>query len=106
MIKTAVENNQNLVVEGCYIPFNWKADFSEEYLEHIYYYCLVMAKKYIENHFADIKGYENVIEGRLYDSFLSQEILIKENDFNLEACKKYRCDYILINDEYKVDVEL
>lgn len=24
MIKTAIENNQNLIIEGCYIPFNWK----------------------------------------------------------------------------------
>lgn len=27
MIKTAIENNQNLIVEGCYIPFNWAEDF-------------------------------------------------------------------------------
>ena len=24
MIKTAIENNQNLIVEGCYIPFDYK----------------------------------------------------------------------------------
>ena len=35
MIKTAIENNQNLIVEGCYIPFDWKKDFTEEYLQHI-----------------------------------------------------------------------
>ena len=23
MIKTAIENRQNLIVEGCYIPFDW-----------------------------------------------------------------------------------
>ena len=23
MIKTAVENHQNLIVEGCYVPFAW-----------------------------------------------------------------------------------
>ncbi|MDR5587420.1 MULTISPECIES: adenylate kinase [Clostridium] len=106
MAKTAIENNQNLVVEGCYIPFDWKDDFSDEYLEHIQYYCLVMTKKYIDNHFSDIKRYANVIEGRIDDLFLSPEMMIKENDFNLEMCKKYRCDYILIDDEYKVDVEL
>ncbi|WP_353096048.1 hypothetical protein [Tissierella praeacuta] len=106
MVKTAIENDQNLVVEGCYIPFNWKDDFSDKYLKHIRYYCLVMTKKYIDNHFSDIIGYENVIEGRLYDSFLRPEMLIKENDSNLKMCKKYRCDYILIDDEYKVDVEL
>ena len=32
IIKTAIENKQNLVVEGCYIPHSWNKDFSEEYL--------------------------------------------------------------------------
>lgn len=41
MIKTAIENDQNLIVEGCYIPFNWKDDFDKRYLEKIKYYCLV-----------------------------------------------------------------
>ena len=27
MVKTAIENKQNLIVEGCYIPFNWAEDF-------------------------------------------------------------------------------
>ena len=31
MLKTAVENHQNMIIEGCYIPFNWKSDFSAEY---------------------------------------------------------------------------
>ncbi len=35
MIKTAIENKQNLIVEGCYIPFDWEKSFSEEYLKNI-----------------------------------------------------------------------
>lgn len=35
MIKTAIENKQNLIVEGCYIPFDWRADFESEYLAEI-----------------------------------------------------------------------
>lgn len=27
MVKTAIENDQNLIVEGCYIPFSWREDF-------------------------------------------------------------------------------
>ena len=27
MIKTTIENKQNLIVEGCYIPFDWQNDF-------------------------------------------------------------------------------
>ena len=29
-VKTAIENGQNLIVEGVYIPFDWKKDFDEE----------------------------------------------------------------------------
>ena len=27
MVKTAIENDQNMIVEGCYIPFDWRQDF-------------------------------------------------------------------------------
>lgn len=64
MIKTAIENDQNLIVEGCYIPFDWSKDFESEYLDHIKFYCLVMSDKYIRNHFDDIKKYASVVENR------------------------------------------
>ena len=32
MIKTVVENRQNLVVEGCYIPEDWRNDFDAHML--------------------------------------------------------------------------
>ena len=35
IIKTAIENKQNLIVEGCYIPFDYEKDFTKEYLENI-----------------------------------------------------------------------
>ena len=35
MVKTAIENKQNLVVEGCYIPFNWQKGFENEYTKII-----------------------------------------------------------------------
>ena len=35
IIKTVIENRQNLIVEGCYIPFDWKKDFEETYLKEI-----------------------------------------------------------------------
>ena len=56
IIKTAIENRQNLIVEGCYIPSDWKGDFSNEYLNEIRYFCLVMSKNYIKQHFSDIKN--------------------------------------------------
>ena len=102
IIKTAIENRQNLIVEGCYIPFSWQEDFSEEYLQHIRCRWLIMSEAYIRGHFADIRGYANVIEQRLDDSDLSMEALIRENKWNLEQCQKYGCEYLWIHEEYKI----
>ena len=106
MIKTAIENKQNLIVEGCYIPYDWEKDFETEYLDNIRYYCLVMSEKYIRTHFADIKEYANVIENRLDDESCTLESLIEDNRQVLEQAIEYKVNYILIDDDYKIDVDL
>lgn len=106
MIKTAIENRQNLVVEGCYIPFDWAKDFDKEYLREIRFYCLVMSKKYIEEHFDNICKFASVIEDRVDDEGWTKEIAHGENAQMLEKCIKYGAEYILIDDEYRVDIEL
>ena len=103
MIKTAIENKQNLIVEGCYIPFNYKDDFEKEYLDNIKYYCLVMSEDYIKNHFEDIKKYANVIENRICDSFSLNDVLA-DNANVLENAKKHDVDYILIDDKYEINI--
>lgn len=106
MIKTAIENKQNMIVEGGYIPFDWQESFTPEYLEHIRFTCLVMSKKYIQNHFDDILRYESVVEERGYDAGLTTEGFIEENRAYRESCEKHGLDYILIDDKYDVDIEL
>lgn len=103
MVKTAIENKQNLIVEGCYIPFDWKTDFAEEYLQNIRYLCLIFAKTYIENHFATIAEYGSVIEKRLDDSDLSKEDLFRDNEENLQQCKAHGCPYALVEDIFDPD---
>ena len=106
MIKTAIENKQNLIVEGCYIPFDWQKDFAAEYLKHIKYYCLVMSEGYIRNHFDDIKGYANVIEQRLDDDGCTMESVLEDNANMLVLAEKYQVNYVLIEEEYEIDIEL
>ena len=103
MIKTAIENNQNLIVEGCYIPFDWKKDFESGYLESIRYYCLVMSQNYIMKHFDTVKKYANVIEKRLNDEDYTMESAIRENSLILEQAEKHNVNYILIDDEYSLN---
>ena len=103
MIKTAIENKQNLIVEGCYIPFDWQKDFDAEYLEYIRYYCLVMSDEYIKNHFADIKTYANVIEARIDDDCTIESVLA-DNAQILALAQKHNVNYILIEDKYEIDI--
>ena len=103
MIKTAIENKQNLIVEGCYIPFDWQKDFDAEYLENIRYYCLVMSEKYIKNHFEDIKAYANVIEARIDDDCTIESVLA-ENAQILALAQKHNANYILIEDKYEINI--
>ena len=44
IVKTAIENKQNLIIEGCYIPFDWRRDFEERYLSSIRFICLARMK--------------------------------------------------------------
>ena len=106
MVKTAVENEQNLVVEGCYIPFDWQADFDEKYLSQIRYICLILSERYIRSHFTDIKSYASVIERRLDDADYTMESALQDNAKTLDMCKKHNVNYLLIDDEYHVDLEL
>ena len=106
MVKTDVENEQNLIVEGCYIPFDWAKDFELEYLEHIKYYCLVLSENYIRNHFNDVKRYANIIEDRLDDEWCKMESVLADNAEFLSLAKKYNVNYILIEDKYEINVEL
>ena len=106
MIKTAIENKQNLIVEGCYIPFDWQKDFGSEYLENIKYFCIEMSEEYIRNHFADIKKYANAIENRLDDEWCTLESVLADNAEMLSLAQTYHVNYILIEDEYEINIDL
>ncbi len=83
IIKTAIENSQNLIIEGCYIPINWKDSFEKEYLDNIKFLCLVMSENYIKTHFNTIKKYENIVETRICDDFCIEDA-IKDNKYYMQ----------------------
>ena len=99
IIKTAIENNQNLIVEGCYVPLDWQESFTSEYLKEIECYCLVMSEKYIRNRFDDILRYADVAEKRLNDN-CSIESLIKDNLHYLSYALNNEVKLILIDNEF------
>ena len=102
MVKTAIENGQNLIAEGCYIPFDWAADFEPGYREHIKYVCLVMSENYIRNHFDDIRSHADAIEKRLDDSGLTMESVLADNEHNLAMANKYHLRVAYIDEAYEI----
>lgn len=105
MIKTAIENGQNLIIEGCYIPFDWKKDFSVDHLENIRFFCLVMSENYIRTHFNDIRQYADVIEKRMNDDCTLESVL-KDSARTLTLAQRNEINYILIDNNYKIDIDL
>lgn len=106
MIKTAIENGQNLIVEGCYIPFDWQSDFDKGYLEAIRYYCLIMSEEYIRGSYTDIKAHACDIERRLDDNCCTLDSLLSDNAEMLSLAKAHSANYILIKDKYEIQIEL
>lgn len=105
IVKTVIENNQNLIIEGCYIPFDWQNDFDDDYLKHIKYYCIIMTEEYIKNNFSDILSCASIIEARGEEDLLMED-MISENQNNLLMCKKYGHTYILIDKDYSIDMDI
>ena len=103
MMKTVIENGQNLVVEGGYIPRNWKDELADDYLKEIRAFCLVMSRKYIENHFADIRQYACAMEQRRDDSWCTKDFLLAENARYAVMCDNNVFQRILIDATYDME---
>ena len=105
MIKTAVENKQNLVVEGCYVPFGWRADFSQEYLDDIRFICLALTDEYIDAHFSDIKKHASDIESRLDDSYCTVTSLKEDNKRVIDGFTVAGEKVSLVESDYEQSIE-
>ena len=88
MVKTAVENKQNLIVEGCYIPYDWRQEFDEQYLAQIRFICLAMTEVYIENHFDEIISHESEVEARLVEADCTIAGLTADNKRYIDGFRK------------------
>ena len=100
MIKTAVENCQNLVVEGCYVPFDWRKDFEAEYLADIRFVCLAMTDTYIDANFGAIREHCSDVESRYYEFDLEPEWLKEEHRRIVEGFRAAGEEVALIDGDY------
>lgn len=100
MVKTAIENKQNLIVEGCYIPFNWRLDFDDRYLPSIRFICLAMSDAYIDAHFEEILRHESDIETRLIEADCTSESLKADSHAYREGFARSGEQVTLIDTNY------
>lgn len=101
MVKTAIENKQNLIVEGCYVPPNWRKDFSEEYLQSMESVCLAMSDAYIDAHFGEISEHACDIEARLNDSSCTPDALKEDNRRCIDAFTQCGEEITIIDSSYE-----
>ena len=101
IVKTAVENKQNLIVEGCYIPFDWRKDFDARYLPSLRFICLAMTDAYIDAHFTEIMEHGSDIEARLDDSDCTADGLKMDNRKVIEGYRKAGEAVVLIDADYE-----
>ncbi|MBQ3868754.1 MAG: adenylate kinase [Clostridia bacterium] len=101
MIKTAIENGQNLIVEGCYVPFDWRKDFSDDYLKSIDFICLALTDNYIDARFDDIKAHASDIESRVNDDYCAIESVKFDNHQFIRGFAQAGEDVFLIDRNYE-----
>lgn len=107
MVKTAIENNQSMILEGCYIPGEWRESFlteknPENYLDNITCVFIVMSEDYIRNNFSSIVDYANVIEHRIDDNPDMERLIMCSRNFKAD-CEKFGIRCIEIDKEYDID---
>lgn len=105
IIKTAIENRQELIVEGCYVPFDWRRDFDARYLSSIRFLCLAMTDAYIDARFDAIKAHASDVEARLDDSDLTPDRLKADNRAVIECFRRTGEPVALIETDWETAVE-
>ena len=100
MVKTAIENQQNLIVEGCYIPAEWRRDIDQRYLEHIKFICLAMSEEYIEDHFDAIIVHESEVENRLIKADCTADDLKQCNRWFIDLFSSVGEKVVIIEDDF------
>lgn len=105
MIKTVIENHQNLIVEGVSVPYRWRTSFDEKYQSSIRFICLAFTEDFINSHFAEIKEHSSDIENRLYDDNCTIDCLKADNKDYINGFKAAGEKVFLIKSDYEQTIQ-
>ncbi|MBO7738979.1 MAG: 2-phosphoglycerate kinase [Oscillospiraceae bacterium] len=104
IIMTAVENNQNLIIEGCYLPPDKIAALPEEYRKHIISFYLALGYHYAQEHYDDILAHRSDIENRLYPEERTANEIADENDQTISMCRLTGAKCFVIEKDYEAEM--
>lgn len=102
IIKTAIENRQNLILEGCYFPYTLYDDFEPAYRQEIDFRCIVFSSRYIQSQYEHICATADVAEGREKGCHLTIQEMIEENRKNERECAAHGLKTLYVQDSYEV----
>jgi len=104
IIMTNIENKQNIIIEGVYLPYNIN-DLKTEYISKIIFCKICFSKKYIKKHLnGKIIKNKSVIEHRGYDFGYTPEKYTEDNEFTKKICKENNIKYFEIKESYKKEI--
>lgn len=107
IIMTAIENDQDLIMEGCYILPEFIDDFDETYRKKIIPVFFGFSEAYLRKNFdTDIKKYRSVIELRDTPDDRPIEVFMEYHLKNKLGCKEHEIKYHEINDNYMEEMSL
>ncbi|MGG4094251.1 AAA family ATPase [Paenibacillus lautus] len=105
IIKTNIENNQNLIIEGCYILPHHLQDIEPSYSAHIIPVFLGFSTTYIQQNFqSNIIQHRNAIETRMYPEEGTVTDYIQEHDAFREKCLATAVPYFEIKENYEEEI--
>ncbi len=107
IIMTNIENDQNIIIEGCYLPTDKVLDFEEEYKRHIIPFYIGFSKQYIVNNFdSGILAHRSETEYKDIDNHMTQIYFIDAHNKQKERCKKDNQRYFEIDVNYEDEMQI
>ena len=102
IIKTCLENSQNLIIEGVYLPPSKTQTFRNN--PHIKILYLLFSEEYILQNYTLIFEKENVIERRFATERDSKEELIRNHKSLKQECLRHNLPFLEIQENSEKEI--
>lgn len=106
IVETNIENNQNIIIEGCYLLPQRIKELDEYYLNQVIPIFMGFSKNYIENCMDKIIAHRSDIENRGYSEERSMSQFVSENEKLKALCNEHSFRFFEITEDYEKDTTI